>query len=367
MGVAIAPYTPEHAPAVRAFNERLARAGIAYRFPDRIDRVSETSPLVPRAFLALETGQHVRGGYLLKEQDCWVNGRLARVGYLHLPLSEGLIDRRYSMLAVQLIAHALKRQPLLFGLGIGGADETFARVIAALGWRLSAVPFFFKVLRPFRVARRLAAVRRTPVRRVLCDVAAWSGAAAVGNRLSQIRWNGVRAAEDRELRPADSLEAAGDNLWERHRGEYRFVACRNGASLTQLYGPGSRPYLRWVSRADGRDQAWAVALDTQMRDHKYFGDLRVATIVDCFGDPAAAPSLMAGVSAALAARGADLIVSNQSSATWASSLERAGFASHASNYFFAASPGLIAAIGSDAGDITRVHLTRGDGDGPINL
>ena len=368
MGLAIAPYTEEWQPAVRAFNQRLAQAGIGFQFPDRDACTShETTPIVHRGFVAVQDGEIVRGGYLVQEQDFLLDGRRERLGYLHLPLSEGLIDRRYSMLGVQLIAHALKRQPLLFGLGIGSRDEAFAKVVLALGWQLQPVPFLFKILRPARVARGLPAIRRTAVRRAACEVAAASGAAAIATWALQARVGSTRGAADRQLTQVADFDAVADELWERHRHHYHLIGWRDAASLGQLYPHHHARYLRWQSTSAAGASGWAVTLDTQMSGHKYFGDLRVGTIVDCFGDPASAPSLIRDVTNALAARGVDLIVSNQASRVWTSALRQAGFLERPSNYLFAASPALFKKLASQAGNLSAFHLTRGDGDGPINL
>jgi hypothetical protein len=374
MALSIAPYTVDLEPAVHAFNLRLERAGVGFRFPDwRACADPEDAAIAKRGFVAVQDGESVRGGYLVKDQDFWLNGRRARLGYLHLPLSEGLIDRRYSTLGIQLIAHALKRQPLLFGLGIGGRDEVFARVVSALGWTLQPVPFLFKVVRPFRVARGLRAVRGTSVRRAVSEVAAWTGTASIGIRMLQARLNGPLRSPNLQAASVETFDGCADELWTRHRQEHRLAAWRDRAALRLMYPvypenpAGSRKYLKWVSRSPQGAVGWVVALDTQMSGHKYFGDLRVGTIVDAFGDPAHAPRLMSQVSAALTARGVDLIVSNQTSRTWVAALRQAGFMSGPSNYLFAASPSLVKELGSVSDSLSTLHLTRGDGDGPINL
>jgi hypothetical protein len=368
MALAIAPYTVDLEPAVHAFNQRLERAGVGFRFPDwRACADPEDAAIAKRGFVAVQDGGSVRGGYLVKDQDFWLNGRRARLGYLHLPLSEGLIDRRYSTLGIQLIAHALKRQPLLFGLGIGGRDEVFARVVSALGWTLQPVPFLFKIMRPFRVARGLRAVRGTSLRRAVNDVAAWTGAASVGIRMLQARLGSPRGTPNLQAASVETFDGWADDLWIQHRQAHRLAAWRDRAALELMYPAGSRKYLKWMWRSPQGAAGWVVALDTQMSGHKHFGDLRVGAIVDAFGDPSHAASMVGLVSGALAARGVDLIVSNQTSRTWVAALRRAGFSSGPSNYLFAASPALVKELGPLPDSLSTLHLTRGDGDGPINL
>jgi hypothetical protein len=366
MRVTIAPYTPEWEPAVDAFNGRLADAGIRYRFPTAgALATAEPSAIVHRGFVAVQD-RDVHGGYLLQDQEFWLKGRSVRVAYLHLPLSEGLIDRRYGALGVQLIADALRRHPLLFGLGIGGRDETFARVVTALRWSIHAVPFLFRIARPVRVARGLTAVRRSFAQRLALDVAALTGVASVGCRILQTR-RPARSPSSVCLAPVDGFDGVADRLWERHRSHYRLVGCRDQAALRELYAGPSGRYLRWELRAEHGAVGWGVALDTQMAGHRHFGDLRLGTIVDLFGDPAWADVLVRTITDELTRRGADLIVTNQSSAVWTHACRRSGFVPGPTNFLFAASPGLTDALGPGGLDLDTLHLTRGDGDGPIHL
>jgi hypothetical protein len=366
MALTIVPYTPQFDPAVKAFNERLHRADVGYQFPDSTACADdEDAPIVNRGFVAVRDGETVHGGYLVKEQEFWLDGRQERLGYLRLPLSEGVIDRRYGALGIQLIAHAIKRQPLLFGLGIGGRDEAFARVVSALGWTLGPVPFLFYLARPSRVSRGLKALHRSAMWRCMGELAGWTGLAWAAARSIQARPM-MRIPAGFQFARVAGFDDIADEVWRRYRGEYRLVGRRDAATLARLYNPVERDYLKFVLRQGEEAKGWVVAVDTAMTGHKYFGDLRVATIVDCFGDPATSVPLMAMASRALAARGVDLIISNQSSEIWTNALRQVGFLSQPSNFFFAASPPLAKALGG-VDSLTAFHLTRGDGDGPIHL
>src|SRR2546430_4782884 len=94
-------FAPEHAPAVGAFNERLAHAGAPWRFPETSvpDWLPQADgvPVWQEYFLLLEDDA-VRGAYVLKRQDAVV-GRAApprRVGSLYLPPLEGTIDAAHA-------------------------------------------------------------------------------------------------------------------------------------------------------------------------------------------------------------------------------------------------------------------------------
>ncbi|MCC7124231.1 MAG: hypothetical protein IT178_05245 [Acidobacteria bacterium] len=366
MPLTIVPYSTGHEPAVRAFNARLSDGGVSYQFPTSATNDGVGRAVVHRGFVAVDEDASVRGGYLVQEQQFWLNGAMRAVGYLHLPLSEGLVDPRYGALGVKLLTHAARRQPLLFGLGIGGRSETFARLVTALGWTLHDVPFLFRILRPARVAQGLSALRRTKARRVALTLAAGTGLASLGTRVLQTRWP-RRSDGGHRFDAVHTFDGRADGVWARGRGPHQFVACRDDAALTELYADDARNYLRWTLEVDGRAVGWAVALDTQMTDHAYFGNLRLATIVDLFGEAAHAQTLVDETVRAIERRGPDLIVTNQSSGVWVAALRRAGFLAGPSNYLFAASPALRQALSVPDGDLRLFHLTRGDGDGPIHL
>ena len=367
MSITISQYCAAFEPAVKAFNERLIRGGIHYQFPvSLVPTTVENGPIVKRGFVALQDGEKVRGGYLLKEQHFWLNGRRTQVGYIHLPLSEGLIDRAYSTLGAQLLAHALKKRPLLFGLGIGSRDEAFAKLVLALGWKIEPVPFFFKVVQPFRVARGLSYARHTRPRRVLCNVAAWTGTAWLSSQALQHRGALRRMVNDR-VEEVPSLDDIADETWDRDRWEYRFIGWRDRSALQVAYPTGNKAYIRFRVFHGNVPIGWAVVLDTRMAGHKYFGNLRVGTIVDCLGDPQYAARLMTAVSRELALRGVDLVVTNQSARIWCTALRANGFVHGPSNFLFAASAPLVKELSPFPASLAALHLTRGDGDGPINL
>ncbi len=191
MAIVIQPFTRECEPAVAAFNQRLApqKTPVAFHFPERC--VSEWLP--PRAgcrirqdyFLAIDDSAAVRGGYILKTQDFWINGGLEPIGNLQLPLSEGIVDPRYGFVGLQLVLDAVKCQPLLYSLGMGGLDGPYPKLLKGLRWSLFPVPFLFRVVKPARFVRELPSLRTTALRRLAANLLAATGTAWLGTRIAQ--------------------------------------------------------------------------------------------------------------------------------------------------------------------------------------
>jgi hypothetical protein len=60
-------------------------------------------------------------------------------------------------------------------------------------------------------------------------------------------------------------------------------------------------------------------------------------------------------------------VSNQSNEAWRHALLERGYLEGPTNYALAMSKGLTRLLDPLERNLTRIHMTRGDGDGPIHL
>ena len=141
---------------------------------------------------------------------------------------------------------------------------------------------------------------------------------------------------------------------------------RDSSTLDMLYPLGSGRILAWVVKEAGRPVGRATGLNTQMRDHKYFGNLRVGTVLDCVAAPEAAGSVAWLSARVLARAGADVVLTNQQHLLWRNVFRQAGFFPGPSNYLLAISKRLSEQA-AQGGGVDAIHLTRGDGDGRINL
>ena len=365
MAVKIVPFTPQLSGAVRDFNRRLRAAGAAddLGFPEPPD-----PGWMPgmELFVAVEgAGDVVRGGYILRQQRFWFGGVAHEVAHYRLPLSEGLIDRAYAMLGLRLVRDALARQPRLYALGMGAWDKPLPQMLKRMGWRMCGVPFYFKVVHPFRFLRNLRALRTSAPRRLAMDLAAFSGAGWLGVKAlgftrrgaeDRVSWSAVN--RQREIVP--DFADWTDEIWQRCRSAYAMLALRDAPTLERLYPASDARFLRLRT-----PRGWAVLLDTSMSGHKQFGDMHVGTIADCLARPEDAPEVIGAAAHLLETRGVDLVISNQRHASWSSALREAGFRRGPSNFLLALSPEMAACTGPAADG--QFHINRGDGDGPIHL
>jgi hypothetical protein len=355
MSLQILPYTQQAVPAVREFNQRLQDGGATAdheQFPETPD--PGWMPAL-ELFLAMEDSM-VRGGYILRRQNFSAAGATVSAAHYRLPLSEGVINRSYAMLGLRMVRDALSREPRLYAIGMAGWDKPLPQMLRRLRWPMCVVPLYFKVPHPARFLRHIRALRTTPLRRAVLDAAAFTGAGWLGMKALGL----TRRLPPAPVELAPAFSPWADEIWERSRPAYALLAQRDAATLDQLYPPSDPRFLR-VRAAGG----WAVLLDTQMQNHKQFGDMRVGTIVDCLSPPESAAAVVRAAASLLEQRGVDLIVSNQLHTAWSRALLECGFRDGRSNYLLALSPAFVQASGGANHD--QIHINRGDGDGPIHL
>ncbi len=373
MPIEILRHGEQWKPAVLAFNQRMKATGSSWGYyVEPVDSWLPERPGVPvwrEHYLAVEDGTQVRGGYALKPQSCWLQGASATVCDYQGPVSEGVIDSRYSTLALRLLRDMERRQPLLYSWGHGGEDQVVLQILRKLGWWLHPTPMCVRVLRPARFLHRNAWLRTTAARRAGLDLLAasglgWLGFTALHGALG-LRSH-VRGAI--EVESVERFGAWADELFDRCKHRYSLVAARDAKNMNALLPKGSWPpgiALR-VARG-GETIGFVVVMETQMSGDPRFGDLRVGSIIDCLGLPEDAPDVIGAGFDYLRRREVDLVVSNQSHPAWSGALSLHGFVVLQGRRTFAASPALRKALEPVDSTAAGIHLTNLDGHGPHAL
>jgi hypothetical protein len=101
---------PEHVPFVTALNQRLRAGGVAHQLGTDPDPPALGDRIVHENYVAVD-GDFVRGGYTLIWQYASVGGQLRRLAFLQIPLSEGIVERKYASLGLLLLKDAMRRAP----------------------------------------------------------------------------------------------------------------------------------------------------------------------------------------------------------------------------------------------------------------
>ncbi len=387
MAITIQPYRREHESAVQEFNRRLQRSS-----GDRDLVFSETAiprwlpptgsnPVWNEFFVAVENStapdspahdstvheSPVRGAYGLKQESVFIRGKgVHQVACYHHALSEGIGDRSYASVGGLLARDALARQPLLYALGMGGDQTPIARMLQALGFSLTPIPFYFRVVRPAKFLLEIQALRTTQWRAILMNIAATTGTGWLAIKSAQFASRLRGRSGDFVAEEIVEFSEWADDLWNHAKDAVSLAAVRDTNTLRLLYPVhvGSVKRLR-VSR-NGAAIGWAI-VGERRKDSK-FGRMRVGSIVDCWASPENAAMVVKAASQALEKDGVDLIVSNQSHRVWCRAFEVAGFLKGPSTFVFAASKKLTELLQPIEQNRELFHITRADGDGlPANF
>ena len=365
----IVPYSNAHRDAIERMNATLLAAGSEWRFPpEERPANADELPVWMESFIAVEDGE-AYGAYLLKHQQFFAAGRAVEVGDLQLPLSVGQVDGAYARVSAALLIDVLRRSPVCYALGLGSEETQFAKLLAAAGWQYRPVPFYFSVKSPNNFARNIClpadSARSQEVLRLLGHLRLAGLALRLRATLRARR--GRTTDADRDVREVPLFERSVDELFEDNSPSYSLVGDRRAGVLNTLYPKDDERCIRILVERGGRLIGWALLLDSAMTDHKYFGNMRVGTLADCFAALDDAPAVAAAADEVLTRRGVDLVVSNQLHPAWCEALESAGYEPGPSNFFFYTSEALEDAL-SDQPDWERgIHMNRGDGEGPGNL
>jgi hypothetical protein len=364
MAIRFVLYTTEWEPAVARFNRRMKEGDAAADFDIPSRAVTPTSDLVRNEhWLAVEDDE-VRGGMIILTHPAWIDDsareggsqRVETVTNYQSPLSEGLIDPKYALVSAQLIRFALKQCRYAYVVGMGHEERPVARLLKAAGFTVRPVPFFFKVLRAGRALPELQPLRRKPLLRAAALFAAYTGTGTLALGVLQRSRVAVGALRVEEITSATNDDAT----WAALQRRISFGVVRNSATIPRYL---SREIKRFAV-SDARGHAgWFSLMIAPMRNHSYFGNLTVATIVDVVSSRAedTAPMVALATEEARAA-GCDLVVSNQLAVEMRLGFRAAGFLSYTSNYLLATSKALSAAMDDDS-----AFVTRQDGDGLVNL
>jgi len=367
MAISIQPYREEHVPAMKEFNSRLREGGAAeeYSFPESAVLpwlpASGDSSIYNNAYVALD-GSTVRGAFEIKHQPFSLRGDVCSLGYYHHPLSEGIVNRAWTQVGLQMMMAALRTQPLLYALGMGGYERPLPRMLMAMKWSHMLVPFRFKVHHPARFLRQIQRLRTSTSRRWVANLAAASGTGWLA--IEGMQWRGrTRATRGLSFAIVEQLPGWADELWNACRNLYGLIAVRDLKSLAVLYPRANRRILRVEVTRGSMPIGWAVVADVQKNAHPEYGDMRVGYILDGLAHPENAGAVIAAATSVLEERGVDMIQSNQSHSAWVSALDQAGFLKRPSNFIFAAAPKLASKLEPFEATVAASHFNRSDGDG----
>ena len=355
---------------INNFNKKLENYGITFRLPIPADKKVNIEDLIfENKFILTENEQIVVAGYTLKCQLFQLKNDLSKIGYYYNPVTAGLFNKKYNICGIMLLKDAHKKYPNLFCLGMGGYSEALPRLLSSLNWRLQTIPFFFKIYKPYSFLQNMRYLKKTKITSLLISLIKNIGIGWIFIKLFfifislfHIQFSKTSKLAVKEI---EVFDENFDSIWEEAKENYSFVAVRNRLYLKKLYS--SKRFIKLVFLEENKIVGWSIALCTNLKNHKQFGNMNLGSIIDCFSLKGYETNIIKKTSDIIKKKGADLVISNQSHVSWQNAFKRNSYINGPSNFIFASSKQLSEKLTSAEKLIDFIHLTRGDGDGPINL
>ena len=264
---------------MHAFNLRIA-ANAPFFLPEGISHPRPNNSLVEPAiswthYLAME-GLEVRGGFLLMEQPAVVEGQVRRVCNSQSMLSEGICDRKYGVVSLQMLKYIERNKEYPFMVGMGSMQASLPRLLMGAGWTVRAIPFLFRIQNVRKFLYEMRVFRDSGYRQAAAQAASVTGAGWLGAKLLQ--WRPMLS--NRELRgltltPITTWGAWADEIWSQYERHCSFAVLRDRSTLQLLYPLNGDRVRACVVHYGSRPVGWAAWLNTPMQNDKYFGNLHV--------------------------------------------------------------------------------------------
>jgi len=354
---------------IQEFNNELKSHGYNFKLTLESNNISnENNFIFKRQFILTESNNFIRAGYTLKYQWFKINNETIQIGYYYNPITAGLFNKKYNVCGILLLKDAHKKNSNLFSLGMGGYSEALPKLLKVMSWHLKKVPFFFKIINPYTFLQNINYLKKSIFKSFIINLFAKSGLGWIFIKLIFfiINLNSVRFKKKIiTVNEVEIFNKEVNDVWENTKKNVYFSAVRNEEYLKTLYSDKKFIKLRFSS--GGEIVGWSISLCNKLEKHKYFGHMKLGSIVDCLSVEGYESSIINKTSNILKKKGADLIVSNQSHLFWQNAFKRNSFMNGPSNFIFASSENLSKKFKNVENEEKYIHVTRGDGDGPINL
>ena len=347
------------------FNKELNSHGFNFNLPQYNKELSnENNFIFERRYILTENNNAIKAGYNLKYQWFKVNDNLVQLGYYYNPITAGLFNKKYNICGILLLNDANKKKRDLFSLGMGGYSEPLPKLLKGMKWELEKIPFFFKVIHPYIFLKNIKYLRNSKLKSVLIDLVTITGLGWLGIKFINFFLHIFNFKKKNYELDVEEIKIANedyDKLWEKTKNYNSFIAVRNSKYLNTLYSQTRFIKLKFTHNKEM--VGWSISLCTKLNNHKQFGNMLLGSIVDCLSLKNYEAEIVNETTEILKKKGSNLIVSNQSHSFWQNAFKKNIFIRGISNFIFASSKSLNDKIKTKS----YMHITRGDGDGPINL
>jgi len=307
---------------------------------------------------------HVVGAVDIKLQNYMIAGKLVQIAAAIYPVSLGIVDARYAMVALFLFKKLSEIHPFNYLLGMGPpARNVVARLTEMLGWTLRPIPYLFMPLRLGPLAEKQVASRPAlaAIVRVAHRLRLFWPVDAILRVIRRGRGSGLR------VKRVARFDGALDEFWQAYSKGISFSLVRDSAQINSMFPDCIMEFEKLALYAGGRLVGFSVLLVPTAENARRFAGIRVATLVEfCILDEDI-ENAAAALRAYLSDKDLDAVIVNASHGHTLRILKTCGFFERATNMYLATSKTLQALLDERNICLNDMVITRTDGDGPIGL
>jgi len=284
----------------------------------------------------------------IKTQNYYVSGVKMSVNLIKLPISLAIVDKRYLWAPIALIQNIKVQFPYSYLLGMGGSQATVANFFSKFDFKVKDIPFYIKHLNYFNI------LTQNPIILKYLKI------------VSKIKFNYpliFTSYEDSAYKVEQVFDFDKEDLVDR-KSNSTFELVRESIQLNAIAPKEISNFLKYRFIENSIFVGTSVIFVSKNNNHKYFGNLKIAVILDLYllDKCKYKNKVIDSLVKKLKKNNIDIILFNCGDQNILPLIKKNKWTKYKTQWAIAASPELSKRI-----DLNNMYLTRLDGDGPINL
>ena len=344
-------FQENHSKLLEDFNKRIKNTNINFDHPK--NWFFKKKDIINNDFFVLiENNKFIRAIVSIKNQQYLINGTIVNFKDIQLPISESIIDRKFFIQSLFFFNKIINLSENMHGLGMGGLNEPLPKILNKLKFNKYLIPFF---IFPISIRKTLYIyLKRKKINFPLkileilypIDFFYKFSFNFFHNKITQEEFN--------------LFDKKDDKLWDKVKFNFDLISVKNKINLNLVYDTKRFNLLKIRVFKNEKYLGWLVLKITKHNNSKHFFDCRTCTVVDLLCDPAYYSIFIKEIKKISIINNCDVVLVNSTFKEFNNMLKKNFFINVGSNFGFVYKS-------SETFNINKSWITRGDGDGPINL
>ncbi len=337
------------------FNKRIDRTGLRFDYNTH-QLLKPGSKIFQEQIVLVEDEEYIRCAAKIKNQNYLLKGKIINFQDIQIPISESIIDRKYLPSNLFFLKNLSNLSKNMHALGMGGVDEPLPKILNKLGFDLFKVDFFFLPLKISTLYNIfINKININLLKNFSFIFKPLDSIISLSYKLNCFKNRNIKIKIFEEFTEQDTL------IWEAVKNDFHLIAEKKAENLNIIYS-SERFKLTKLRIYDQEEYlGWLVLKITRHERDKYFADEKTCTIVDLCTEPCNYNIFIKTAKRIAFKDNAGVILMNSLNKEFNYFLKKNLFINSNSNFAFASK------LENQHIDLNKSWITRGDGDGPINL